>query len=111
MNDDLISRSALLEEFDWVNCATAGEGNYEEDLRLLVKRVTEMPAEDAEIIRHGRWILMAIGHDFYQYTTDYVFRCSECGLRANNKFPYCHCGCKMDAEVAAKRWRDNDEHY
>ena len=107
MNNDLISRSALLEEFDWVNRATAGEGNYKEDLQLLVKRVIEMPAEDAEIIRHGRWIPNKVG------AVETKFECSECGRTvilcndyfakateyASHRFPYCHCGCKMDAEV------------
>lgn len=93
MNDDLISRSALLEEFDWVNRATAGEGNYEEDLRLLVKRVTEMPAEDAEIVRHGYWVDTPIG----------IIKCNLCGAGFNiykGFVKYCgSCGAKMDAEV------------
>lgn len=107
MENDLIRRSALLEEFDWVNRATAGEGNYEEDLRLLVKRVTEMPAEDAEPVRHGCWVPNKVG------AIETQFKCSECDRTvtlcndyfgkatkyASHSFPYCHCGAKMDLEV------------
>lgn len=109
MNDDLISRSALLEEFDWVNRATAGEGNYEEDLRLLVKRVAEMPAEDAEIVRHGHWVYDPNAQDWGIGG----FVCSECHVMNNNLdssgkihpswfagSKYCPvCGTKMDMEV------------
>ena len=49
-------------------------------------------------VRHAYWI--ALGRTFpadnYTYTTSVLYMCSECRLRANNKYPYCHCGCKMD---------------
>lgn len=142
MNNDLISRDAVLKEI--VFCCNQEIVKYKTMRRALgnVGRVAfdcakNAPAVDAEVVRHegnttfvetnnldayadriivgqgnickvyyadepvrhGRWILEACGFDMYQRTTDCVFRCSECGLRAGNKYPYCHCGAKMDAEV------------
>jgi hypothetical protein len=109
MNDDLISRSALLREFDWVNRATANKGNYEEDLRLLVKRVAEIPAEDAEIVRHAHWIYDPNAQDWGIGG----FICSDCHVINNNLdasgkihpswfagSKYCpQCGAIMDGDV------------
>lgn len=100
MNDDLISRSALLEEFDWVNRATAGEGNYEEDLRLLVKRVAEMPAEDAEIVRHGRWIQSKSVPAYHGCSHCHAAHKMHESCNTYVLLNYCpNCGAKMDAEV------------
>ena len=59
-----------------------------------------------EPVRHGRWIPNKVG------AVETKFECSECGRtvilcndyfakatkHASHSFPYCHCGCKMDAE-------------
>ena len=96
MNNDLISRSALLEAMP----------KNDEIFSFEVRRVIcNAPAVDAEVVRHGRWIMRG----------GYI-RCSECDaktlwkdtggtggfsheyeqVRAN----YCpNCGAKMDAEV------------
>lgn len=64
------------------------------------------PTIDAEPVRHGRWIPRRVGADQTQ------FQCSECPRTivvvndyfakptkwANKKYPYCHCGAKMDGE-------------
>lgn len=69
--------------------------------------VDEAPTVDAEPVRHGRWIPNEVG------AVETKFECSECGRTvilcndyfakatkyASHRFPYCHCGCKMDAEV------------
>lgn len=92
MNNDLISRSALFKTWDTLD--ETQEPNLLID--AMIKAVQDAPAVDAEPVRHGRWILEACGFDMYRRTTDCVFKCSECGLRAENKYPYCHCGAKMD---------------
>jgi hypothetical protein len=51
MNNDLISRSALLEEFDWLNRACANDG-ANEAAAALVKLVEKAPAVYAEVVRH-----------------------------------------------------------
>ena len=100
MNNDLISRSALLEAirgdhppfYDGQDVA-----NWQE------KCINEAPTVDAEPMRHGKWL-------FSDY--DY-FTCSVCGgqyftgadstkdakamLENNAYYPYCpHCGARMD---------------
>lgn len=54
MNNDLISRSALLEEFDWLRM-TVGTGSVS-DIDDAIGRIEKAPAVDAEPVRHGRWI-------------------------------------------------------
>lgn len=99
MNNDLISKSRAVEILK--SLAYDKDMSDEEATVLCMAwgAISRLKPENAEIVRHAHWILEALGFDSYRYTTDYVFRCSECGLRANNKFPYCHCGCKMDLEV------------
>ena len=102
MNNDLISRSALLEAirgdhppfYDGQDVA-----NWQE------KCINEAPAVDAEPMRHGKWL-------FSDY--DY-FTCSVCGgqyftgadstkdakamLENNAYYPYCpYCGASMNGE-------------
>ena len=101
-NNDLISRSALL---DVIPEAVADEASSEneiayaegwndclESFRSIIKYA---PAVDTKPVRHGRWI-----HD-----TNNLFGCSECMERDTMSFRrglknYCpNCGAKMDAEV------------
>ena len=108
MNNDLISRSALLEAMP----------KNDELLSFEVRRVIcNAPAVDAEVVRHGKWIVKCETHggpyDDGQWK-EWMALCSECGriiclddfecAKGNvgkeiAKFPYCHCGCKMNAEV------------
>ena len=99
MNNDLISRKALLERIKedapwwWQNFHSY----------LIVDMIKEAPAIEAEPMRHGKWL-------FSDY--DY-FTCSVCGgqyftgadstkdakamLENNAYYPYCpYCGAKMD---------------
>lgn len=97
MENDLISRSALLEAFD----------NFPPGFKksisgmVALRMIKGAPTVDAEPVRHGMWILL--GRSFpttdYTYTTSALYMCSECGLREIKKYPYCNCGAKMDAEV------------
>ena len=57
-----------------------------------------LPTADVEPVRHGRWIEKSHEWDFppYFYTD---FTCSNCGIREQDKAPYCrYCGAKMDEE-------------
>lgn len=96
MNNDLISRSALLEAMP----------KNDEIFSFEVRRVIcNAPAVDAEVVRHGRWIMRG----------GYI-RCSECDAKTlwkdaggtggfSHEYEqvrslHCHnCGAKMDAEV------------
>ena len=64
--------------------------------------LSEVPSADVEPVRHGRWI---------RITKDEVdpqeYRCNVCGrlLRyygepalLSIRYPYCHCGARMDGE-------------
>lgn len=121
MENDLISRSALIEAFrarkmtDAVpnydrasSEVKAAIGEYAELTRALV---FVAPAVDAEPVRHGRWMPyyepMECFVDVYLNTeirdVQVGWICSECGRHEQHstveEMPYCHCGAKMDAEV------------
>lgn len=60
-----------------------------------------LPAADVEPVRHGHWILtQKISENAFRYN------CSECnrwvqdgaGKNPSDRFPYCHCGAKMDGK-------------
>lgn len=89
--NDLISRSALLDEFDWLNRACANDG-ANEAAAALVKLVEKAPVVDAEVVRHGRWIP--------QDNTRTKFMCSDCKSRNHDgSGKYCsQCGCRMDGD-------------
>lgn len=69
-----------------------------------VPDIENAPTVDAAPIRHGRWKLLRKGD------WNSVFICSVCGrretitesetynsqLKMPQKYPYCHCGAKMD---------------
>ena len=100
MNNDLISRSALIAAIK-TNSPTFYDGQDIADWQA--KCINEAPAVDAEPVRHGKWFF-----DEYDY-----FTCSVCGgqyftdadstkdakamLENNAYYPYCpYCGAKMD---------------
>lgn len=99
MNNDLISRSALLEAIDAEFFKTDPMG--EEQLGFLkCRRIARTaPAVDAEPVQHGRWIPSTVKNILH-------FKCSECSeymeavWMANFDYVFCpNCGAKMDAEV------------
>ena len=112
MNEDLISRSALLEKA--TNVTKYDEGGWGVDLKAVsVEDVLKAPAVDAEKVceqmglvkeamdmakaylrpvRHGRWIISSDG--YYPY-------CWDCKARpkGGNMTKYCpNCGAKMDGD-------------
>ena len=101
MNNDTISRSALLEEFEWLRM-TVGSGSVS-DIDDAIERIKKAPAVDAEPVRHGYWIDMQEDD-----LTEGMWRCSACDsdMYFDIMTPtecgcyYCpNCGAKMDAEV------------
>lgn len=87
MNNDLISRKALLERIEkdapwwWKNFHSY----------LIVDMIQDTPSVDVEPVQHGHW------DDSFDGITPY---CSVCGMSHNciNRTPdYCpHCGARMD---------------
>lgn len=79
MNDDLISRRALIER-------------YGEPCHSFLDVIETMPAIDAEPVRHSKWVCRTPG----------VFSCGMCkGLALGNR-PTCYCpdcGAKMDWRI------------
>lgn len=78
MNDDLISRMALIER-------------YGEPCHSFLDVIETMPSVDAEPVRHSKWVCRTPG----------VFSCGAClGLALGNRpTRYCpDCGAKMDGE-------------
>lgn len=96
MNNDLISRSALLEEFEWLK-ANTGTYNHAE-LDEHIQRINNTSAVDTEVVRHGRWISENIRKK------SYLRQCSVCNKIAyfcgtGCSYNYCpNCGAKMDGE-------------
>lgn len=97
MNNDLINRSALIEEFEWLKM-TVGSGSVG-DIKDAIERIKKAPAVDAEPVRLGRWedIKGAI-------------RCSECQEKPLYDYHgrlvltrWCHaCGVKMWKEIKSE---------
>ncbi len=101
---DLISRKALLEEYEWL-MKQAPECN-KPMLQEHIDRINRQPAIDAEPVKRGRWIFDKDANDWG--IGGYV--CSECQAK-NNNLPcneninpmifmgssFCsNCGAKMD---------------
>lgn len=88
MNNDLISRSALIAAIK-TNSPTFYDGQDIADWQA--KCINEAPAVDAEPVRHGHW------DDSFDGITPY---CSVCGMShncINRTLDYCpHCGARMD---------------
>ena len=97
---DLISRSALLEEFEWLkeNTGTYNHAALDEH----IQRIKNAPTVDAEPVRHGKW-------KYYspKSTLNGFHQCSVClhfvfdsPAKEFERYKYCpNCGAKMDAEV------------
>ena len=67
-NDDLISRSALIAEYDRVHVGAPGGAR---------KLMQDAPAVDAVEVVHGRWIKRVFQSDGYEHHV-----CSVCGAPA-----------------------------
>lgn len=99
MNNDLISRSALLEKVHLV----AGEGSSG---RVYVSDINAAPAVDAEPVRHGQWI----GDDtVYCGAGKRWYKCTSCNervftaVKGSKGYRFCpNCGAKMDGKDGAE---------
>jgi len=98
MNNDLISRNALLKEFrDFKDMDCPSGHTITAD--YMIEYVENVPAVEAEAVRHGRWIAENIRKK------SYLRQCSACNKIAyfcgtGCSYNYCpNCGAKMDAEV------------
>lgn len=62
----------------------------------LYSILQQAPVVDAEPVQHGRWIPVT-----KNLFSNAYYKCSVCGCKEKeNGWPYCHCGAKMDADVA-----------
>lgn len=101
MNNDLISREAVAEwlKDEFVSLCFNGDDRMlrapEQTLGDMLKRLKEFAVIDAERVRHAYWIKM-VWSDSSKFAG---YKCSECGRGAKRKYPYCHCGAKMDLEA------------
>lgn len=98
---DYISREALLAlptetKYDWTECVD-------------IEDIKNFPAADVEPVRHGNWNIRLADE------MTLCLECSICGRKVDNidlhylleageygeacrRYPYCHCGAKMDLE-------------
>lgn len=111
---DYISREAAIEELrkaaDCANC-NAGAGGICAfcDIDNAARLINGLPAADVEPVRHGKWNIRLADE------MTLCLECSVCGRRVDNidlhylleageygeacrRYPYCHCGAKMDLE-------------
>lgn len=94
-NNDLISRVAAIDALTDNNIKKNSDNVYDGELhrtkRAAIRIIANMPAVDAEPIRHGRWIKMTESPEWDQK------RCSVCGDISCCQRNYCpNCGTKMD---------------
>ena len=90
MDNDLISRSALVEDFRRIARAQANARVFEaaDAWEGAADRIENAPAVDAEPVRHGRW--------------EHGMRCTQCGQIDLSKPNYCpNCGARMDGDEHA----------
>lgn len=104
MDNDLISRSALLKELkEWYNEAKQREeANYEWEtfessgIESAMLCVESFPAIDAESVRHGWWTAYKIDGRYGLNKTS-ENRCSICNRYSIFAYRFCpECGAKMD---------------
>lgn len=107
MDNDLIRRSAVRQCFQdyLMSCEEAMDAAT---ARVVAKCICELeaePAVDTAPVVRGQWMLGSAQASKAQYT------CSVCGRtimaslireRALKKYPYCHCGARMDEDFSAK---------
>ena len=67
----------------------------------VLRGFDEIPTADVAPVRHGRW------EQVKSWSTKAKYRCSVCGREIMSaakvnieKYPYCHCGAKMDGGAA-----------
>ena len=86
--EDLISREAAIRKI--VNLKEFDEGGWDINVPAIkLEDLEELPAVDAEPVRHGRWV-------FEDADVIWWWKCSECHSGEMYKTPFCpNCGAKM----------------
>lgn len=99
-NDDLISRSALLDSYDVRKVTEYDESGCGMDYKAVpVDVIAAAPAVDAAPVRHGRWAHMG-GDEWYCTVCTEVIHTEGSWEKPTDK--YCHeCGAKMDGDMDA----------
>jgi predicted nucleic acid binding AN1-type Zn finger protein len=92
MNDDLISRQAVLDRTIRVNSIWKSITNIEG--KNIEEILSELPSINPQEPKTGHWKRISI--DLYvQHATAY-YKCSECGEKVIGEHNYCpNCGCRM----------------
>lgn len=121
---DYISRETLIGKVEKHYCAPCKEtgGDLGGDwcrscvINSVLEKVRGIPAADVEPVRHGKWNIRVSDE------RTLCLECSVCGRKVDNfnlhrllifgeygeacrRYPYCHCGSKMDLED------DNNENF
>ena len=101
---EYIEREVLLEAFDHADADVLedygdGTSRWGFGIENILKVINSIPAADVAPVRHGRW------EQTKEWATKAKYRCSVCGreimssVKVNiEKYPYCHCGAKMEGE-------------
>lgn len=90
-----IDGDALLQLYE--NGGDLNLDSYKVPVPVVRQNIIDAPTLDYEPVRHGEWIEYVSEDPDYK-TKEIEYKCSECGIFALNKYPYCHCGAKMDAK-------------
>lgn len=106
---DYISREALIDRLN-KNLSACNPGTFSEMCYAdAIETVKHLPAADVEPVRRGNW------HIRFADEMTLCLECSVCGRKVDNidlhhlleageygeacrRYPYCHCGAKMDLE-------------
>ena len=106
---DYISREALIDRLN-KNLSACNHGTFSEMCYAdSIETVKHLPAADVEPVRRGKWNIRVSDE------RTLCLECSVCGRRVDNfdlhrllifreyesacwRYPYCHCGAKMDLE-------------
>ena len=88
MANDLISRKALIAEYDRVHIGPPGGAR---------KLMEDAPTVDAVEVVHGRWVETLVPDGYVQKASRMRKQCSVCGWTNACRYRYCpNCGAKMD---------------
>ncbi len=106
---DYISREALIDRLN-NNLSACNHGTFSEMCYAdAIETVKNLPAADVEPVRRGNWNIRVSDE------RTLCLECSVCGRKVDNinlhrllifreyeaacwRYPYCHCGAKMDLE-------------
>lgn len=114
--DDYISREAAIEKIRVAAACAECDGNSGTicccgvcDVYNAIRLIKRIPAADVEPVRRGKWNIRVSDE------RTLCLECSVCGRKVDNfnlhrllmfgeygeafrRYPYCHCGAKMDLE-------------